>query len=400
MRTDLLLLCHRIPFPPDKGDKIRSYHWLTALAQEYSVHLVAFVDDPADLAHVSVLQALCKTCRLFLLNRRWAIARSARGLWTGDALSLPYYQDHRIALWLAELKRTFRIDTVLVYSSAVAPYVMSAAWSGSRRVIDFVDVDSDKWMQYANSRVGPSRWFFRREGRRLATFEGLVSRTFDLSLLVSPQEVALFRAHQGGGGLVDHVSNGVDSQFFAPARDRPSPYGRGGPVAVFTGAMDYWANSDAVTWFAATVWPVVRRARPDARFFVVGANPTPDVMALGASGVVVTGRVPDVRPYLQHAAVVVAPLRIARGIQNKVLEGLAMARPVVLTDKALEGIEAGQCADLRVADTSAGLAARVLEAFDQGDGSVGEAGRELVVRHYSWEQHSRRFLQLVRGHAA
>jgi polysaccharide biosynthesis protein PslH len=276
---------------------------------------------------------------------------------------------------------------------------MSAAWGSSRRVIDFGDIDSDKWTQYANNQVGLSGWLYRREGRRLEVFEGLGSRTFDLSLLVSPEEVALFRDNHGASaGSVDYVSNGVDSRYFAPASDRVSPYGGAGPVAVFTGAMDYWANADAVTWFAAEVWPKVRKVRPGARFFVVGANPARDVIALGGNGIVVTGRVPDVRPYLQYAAVVVAPLRIARGIQNKVLEGMAMARPVVLTGKALEGIAADSCKDLLVANTVEGFAAGVLKAFDDDSRSVGAAARELVVGHYSWDYHSGRFLKLVRGH--
>jgi sugar transferase (PEP-CTERM/EpsH1 system associated) len=397
-RPDLLFLCHRIPFPPDKGDKIRSYRWLIALGEHYKVHLVAFVDDPQDWIYEPLVQAMCRSCRLIQMNRRLAALRSGLGMLTGEALSLPYYQDRRVWRWLDHLQRTYPICNVLVYSSAMAPYVMGDVWRATRRVIDLVDVDSDKWRQYAANRKGVVRWLYRREAKRLARFEALVSRRFDLTLLVSPSEVSIFQGdHDGDLGRVDYVSNGVDHEYFAPVTGRPSPYSGGGPVAVFTGAMDYWANADAVSWFVAEVWPLVRAKRQDARLFIVGSNPNREVAALGGADVIVTGRVPDIRPYLQYADVVVAPLRIARGIQNKVLEGMAMARPVIVTGKALEGIDAVSGRDLLVADSTEELAGRVLQALAGGLADVGRAARELVVKRYSWNHHSDRLLRFVAG---
>ena len=397
-RPHVLLLCHRVPFPPDKGDKIRSYRWLKALCTEYDVHLVAFVDDPHDLQHESYLQAICRTCRLFDLDRRRATLRSVRGLLTGSPLTLPYYRDIRVEQWLSQLRQSFPIATVVIYSAAMAQYVLGDRWRDARRAIDFVDVDSDKWMQYAMSRVGPMRWLYLREAKSLARFEGLASRTLDISLFVSGREAAAFERVQGRDcGRVGFVNNGVDYEYFSLDPLRPSPYPDGRATVAFTGAMDYWANIDAVSWFAGNIWPVVRRVRPDTLFFIVGSKPTKEVKKLAGNGIVVTGRVPDVRPYLQHANVVVAPLRIARGIQNKVLEGMAMARPVVVTGKALEGIDAVPGLHLLVADAAEDFSRQVIDVLGECFPDVGPAAREFVARHYSWDKHSARFLGLVRG---
>jgi sugar transferase (PEP-CTERM/EpsH1 system associated) len=397
-RPDILFLCHRIPFPPDKGDKIRSYRWLKALSSEYHVHLVAFVDDVDDWRHRDRVQSLCRTCRLVSLSRTWGTLRSARGLGTGSALTLPYYQDRQVGLWLAELMRGYPIEMVFVYSAAMAPYVLGGDWERMRRVIDFVDVDSDKWRQYAAGCRGLMRWLYRREAERLERFEGLVSRRFDLSLLVSDPEMALFeRSQEGTAGRLGSVSNGVDDEYFSPDPSRRSPYAAGGPVVVFTGAMDYWANVDAVCWFVAEVWPLVLTVQGDARFVVVGSKPAKEVKALAGDAVTVTGRVADVRPYLQYADAVVAPLRVARGIQNKVLEGMAMGRPMVVTGKALEGIDAVAGQHVLVGDSAMEFAARVLDVLTGASGRLGEAGQTLVSERYSWDRHSERFLGFVRG---
>jgi sugar transferase (PEP-CTERM/EpsH1 system associated) len=294
--------------------------------------------------------------------------------------------------------RSYPIERVFVYSAAMAPYVLGSDWQSLRRVIDFVDVDSDKWRQYSASRRGLMRWLYRREAERLERFEGLVAGRFDLSLVVSYPEMALFeQAQKHELGKLGFVSNGVDHGYFAVDASRPSPYTAGGPVVVFTGAMDYWANVDAVCWFAAEVWPRVLAARQDARFVVVGSRPAKEVRALAGSGVIVTGRVPDVRPYLQHAEVVVAPLRVARGIQNKVLEGMAMGRPVVVTGRALEGIDAAAGRHVLVGDTATEFAARVVDVLTGAWGGLGEAGRALVAERYSWDCHSERLLGFVRG---
>ncbi len=397
-RPHLLMLCHRIPYPPDKGDKIRSFHWLRALAECFRVHLGAFVDDPADWQHAATLDGLCAS-RLLLPLPRWsATLRSLSGFLESSALTLTYYRDRRMLRWVRGLGAAHQIRHVLVYSSAMGQYIDDAGWSAARRVIDFVDVDSDKWRQYAQTRRWPASWLYRREARRLAHAEACLARSSDAALLVSEFEAQLFRTQVGGlGDRISGVPNGVDTEYFRPEAGRPSPFPAGREAVVFTGAMDYWANVDAVLWFIREVWPRVRVERPRALLGIVGARPTPAVKALGGPAILVTGRVPDVRPFLQHAAVVVAPMRVARGIQNKVLEGMAMARPVVTTSKGLEGIAATAGRHLLVSDESASFADTVVKVLREGDSGVGGRARTFVESRYTWASATDALVAVIRG---
>jgi sugar transferase (PEP-CTERM/EpsH1 system associated) len=388
----LLFLCHRIPYPPNKGDKIRSYHLLRHLAGDYRVHLGAFVDDPTDWEHADHLRSLCEECLFLPLHPLLGRLRSLTGLLRGEALTLPYYRSADMEQWVRQTCRDHRVERIVVYSSAMAQYVLGDAFGGIRRVIDFVDVDSDKWCQYADSKPAHSAWIYRREARRLLGYDLSVARAFDVSVFVSRDEAALFRRLAGDAPpRVDHMVNGVDTDYFSPEIDLPCPYPSGRPVVVFTGAMDYWANVDAVGWFCRNVLPSLTARYPQLQFYIVGTHPSDEVKRLAGDRVVVTGAVPDVRPYLRHASVVVAPMRIARGIQNKVLEGLSMARPVVTTAKGLEGIDAVPGEHLLVADEADAFAGRVSDIL-VGDGAdLGSAGREFVCRANSWAASLARF---------
>jgi sugar transferase (PEP-CTERM/EpsH1 system associated) len=382
---DLLFLAHRIPYPPSKGEKIRGWHFLRHLAGTRRVHLGCFVDDDPDWAHVPFLKELVgESCFLPLRGAR-ALARSLPALVTGRPLTLPYYYDRRMARWIRGLRQD-RPMTVFVYSSSMAQYVATDA--GSPRIIDFVDVDSQKWRDYSERRRWPMSAVYRREGRTLLAAERRIAREFDASIFVSEAEAALFRqlapesAHR-----VSAVSMGVDTERFSPDADCPDPYDGAGPSTLcFTGMMDYWPNVDAVTWFAHSVFPRIRRARPTARFWIVGANPSRAVQQLADEpGVVVTGRVPDTRPYLAHATAVVAPLRIARGVQNKVLEAMAMGRPVIASAQAFEGLRVEAERDLIVARSSDEFVRAVERVWDgRLVGTLGVSARHTVQTHYDW----------------
>ncbi|AUB83206.1 TIGR03087 family PEP-CTERM/XrtA system glycosyltransferase [Candidatus Thiodictyon syntrophicum] len=397
-RPHLLFLCHRIPYPPEKGDKIRSYHWWAALVERFRVHLGAFIDDPADWVHVEKLQAQCASSLFVPLPRSLASLRSLSGLWRGTALTLPYYRDARMTRWVEAQRTTSDIGYVLVFSSAMGQYVQGGCWSRARRVMDFVDLDSDKWQQYVQTRPWPTNWVYRREALRLAQAEEGLARTFAASLFVSEPEAALFRKRVAAlGARVHAIRNGVDTAYFRPAAGCASPFPVDCEPVVFTGAMDYWANVDAVLWFIREVWPRVRAQRPRALFAIVGSRPSPALVALGCGDIVVTGRVPDVRPYLQAAVAVVAPMRVARGIQNKVLEGMAMAKPVVVTSKALEGIAAVAQRDLLLADEPGAFADAVLAVLGAGDEGLGSRARRLVEREYDWAVSTQQLIALLLG---
>jgi polysaccharide biosynthesis protein PslH len=383
--ADVLFLAQRIPFPPVKGDKIRSANVLKHLAARHRVFCGAFVDDPEDWRHAEALKPWCADLCLVPLDRRRATLRSLAGLATGQALTVPYYRDARLAAWVAAVLRDHHPASAYLFSSAMAQYVVGRPDRPPRVIMDFVDVDSQKWSAYAQTRRWPLSWVYRREAAALLRHDRAVAAQVEASLLVSPAEAALFRrlAPEAAERTVA-MTNGVDTAFFDPAPPCPSPFAAGPPV-VFTGAMDYWPNIDAVTWFAREVLPILRR-EVAVDFIIVGANPPPAVLSLRTQeGVLVTGRVPDVRPYLAHAAAVVAPLGIARGIQNKVLEAMAMARPVVVTPEALEGISARPGVELLLAAREPdAFAAATAAALASGSDAMGRAARELVCRAYSW----------------
>ncbi|HHM06085.1 MAG TPA: TIGR03087 family PEP-CTERM/XrtA system glycosyltransferase [Gammaproteobacteria bacterium] len=397
MNKDLLFLCHRIPYPPNKGDKVRSFNILKQLARDYRVHLGAFIDDEADWRYVDEVARHCgETCFLRVDARR-ARLRSLPYLLSRRPLSLPYYRDAAMARWVSGMLARFDMARVFVYSGAMAQYVCGRKYSRLHRVIDLVDVDSEKWRQYAARHRWPMSWVYRREGETLLAFERRVAAAFDATVLVSGAEADLFKKLAPEARHVEGIHNGVDTDYFSPARDYTNPYPLAGEPIVFTGAMDYWANVDAVSWFARDILPRVVAKRPEARFYIVGARPSPAVLDLRRlSGVMVVGAVHDIRPYLAHARVVVAPLRIARGIQNKVLEAMAMARPVVATPDALDGLHVEAGREVAAAGRAAGFAAAVTKILAAADSdSMGAQARHRVEEDYSWEQNLQRLKTLL-----
>ena len=282
-KPPLLFLCHRIPYPPNKGDKIRSFHLLHHLSQHFDIYLATFVDDPEDWPWVPEVEKFCVQSVFLGLNPTAARLRSLTGLVRGKVLSLPYYHNAEMHTWVHSKVAEHGISHVLVFSAAMAQYALDPALAFARKVIDFVDVDSDKWQQYALQKRWPMSWIYRREGELLLEFEREVAREFDAGLFVSSSEADMFRqlapesAHKVG-----FYNNGVNTTYFAPDTALPNPYAPGVEVLVFTGAMDYWPNVDAVSWFAREVFPLLLVHYPDLEFFIVGSSPSAAVTQLGA----------------------------------------------------------------------------------------------------------------------
>ncbi|WP_298090980.1 TIGR03087 family PEP-CTERM/XrtA system glycosyltransferase [uncultured Sphingomonas sp.] len=371
---DLLFLAHRAPFPPDRGDKIRSFHILSHLATRARVHLCAFADDPADRVVLPDLAKRLASCRI--VPRTKSTPRAGlEALASGRPLSLTAFADRRMTEVVADVMHAHPIAATYVFSGQMAPY----APQGVPVTMDMVDVDSAKFAQLAEDVRGPMAWVYAREARLLGAFERSVAAHASATLFVSEAEAALFRAG-GGDGRIVAVENGIDAAAYDPALCRP--VATAAETILFTGQMDYRPNVEAVTWFADHVLPIVRRSRPAAQFVIVGRAPVAAVTRLGArDGVVVTGTVPDVRGWLAAARVCVAPLRLARGIQNKVLEAMAMARPVVATPAAAEGIDHG--GTIAVADAPEAFAAAVIAALD-GPTDRPEARAQVLAR-YDWD---------------
>ena len=397
-REPLLLLCHRIPYPPNKGDKIRAWHLLKFLAQRYRIYLGAFVDDEEDWVYAPVLNQVCEATCFIPLKPSGARLRSLEGLLRGCALSLPYYRSKKLKHWVSSVCEQQAIRRRVVFSSAMGQF-LSHPVAGARTVVDFVDVDSDKWRQYAAERRGLSAWVYGREARLLEQYERTLAGQADASLFVSSAEAEFFRGvvgHQASS--VGFYSNGVDAAYFDPAAVDGGEHGGNAPELVFTGAMDYWPNVDAVCWFAEEVLPVLRKSWPELRFTIVGGKPSPAVLHLRTlPGVEVTGRVPDVRPYLARCTAAVAPMRVARGIQNKVLEAMAMGRPVLTSAMGLEGIGAENERSVLIANEAEEYVSHMDNLMKGLHGQLGTRARQLVLDEFSWDRCLAPVVQILEG---
>jgi polysaccharide biosynthesis protein PslH len=381
---DILFIAHRIPYPPDRGDKIRSWHMLKALTQHASVHVAALVDEERDWRYSDVLEGVADT--VILEPRNLSKARAAlSGLVTGQSASVRAFANSALRRRITHLLATRPIKSIFVYSGQMAQYVPKNL-GGRRFVMDFVDMDSAKFKSYADQSSGLSAFAMRQEAARLFKFERETAARADKCLFVSEAEAQLFRDHTGlGRDKVDMIENGIDLDRFDPAIGFDPVVEKTGPLAVFTGQMDYRPNIEAVSAFARETLPLIRTKRSDAQFAIVGRAPTDEVKALAAlPGVIVTGEVADTRDWLAAADAVVAPLKLARGIQNKVLEAMAMARPVIVSPAAAEGIDA---AEFVVASTPQEEADAVLAllADPARAHALGEASRARMVARYSWD---------------
>lgn len=381
-KIPLLFLCHRIPFPPNKGDKIRSFNILKELSKRFTIYLASFVDDPYDWQYAGKLDDYCEEVFLLNQNKTKCKIKGLGAFVTGKSISEHYYASPKMQQWVDQTISRKQITQVFVYSSAMAIYSQQHV-SNIHQVIDFVDVDSDKWRQYAENKTGIAKWVYAREHKKLQSFENKVAEQSVYSLFVSDPEAKLFK-QQLPEKLRDRVQgmlNGVDVDFFSPNAEMNDIKETSLDV-VFTGAMDYWANVDAVVWFAEKVWPLVLETKPEATFYIVGGNPTSQVNALnGKLGITVTGRVEDVRPYIHNASVSVAPLQIARGIQNKIIEAMSMAKPVIATSLAIEGIHAST-PNIRITDDASEFSKLVCDYIEQPKNAP--ENRQWIIENLKW----------------
>lgn len=393
---DILYLTHRIPYPPNKGDKIRSYHLLKHLSQNYRVHLGTFIDDKDDWKYVDKVKSLCAETYFANLNPLIARLHCLPALFNNDPLTLAFYKNKQFQAWVNTLINAKPIRKTLIFSAAMAQFTRHH--SSLHRVIDLVDIDSDKWRQYAETKSWPQSWVYQRESKLLLDYERKIAHEFDSTCFVSEKEANIFKQlAPEDAKKVTYFNNGVDTDFFTPDREYDNPYPDQAEIIVFTGAMDYWANIDAVEWFAKEIFPKISASRPNVQFYIVGSRPSAQVKALSSlPNITVTGFVEETRPYLAHASLVVAPLRIARGIQNKVLEAMSMGKVVITSPQALEGISAIPEKELFVATDENAFAQQIMASLQSSaTATIGQAARSCILSNYSWGNNLLRIDQLL-----
>lgn len=378
----ILYIAHRVPYPPDKGEKIRAFHQITHLARTHEVHLACMVSDKSDLQHIDPLRRHCTSVDFEFRSRFVGKSLALTALLTSKPLSAAYFYSRNLRHKIATRLGAGGFDVIVVSSSGMAGHVFRVP--GPPRIMDFVDADSEKWRQYAEHHRAPMSWVYRTEANRLARWEETIATSFNHSIVVTEKEAKVLRK-RAGDRPVTVIPNGVDLDYFS---SNGSQREIEEPCIVFTGVMSYFPNVDAVCYFAAEVFPLVREALPTARFCIVGRDPVKRVTELGKlRNITVTGTVVDVRPYLGRAAIAVAPLRIARGMQNKVLEAMSMGLPVVTTPGVLEGLQATPSDGIQVAGNATDFAREVIALLQNPAlrAQCSSRARRYVERRHRWE---------------
>lgn len=381
---NILYLCHRLPYPPDKGDKIRSFHQIEYLSRSHRLHVGCMIDAEEDRAHVAGLRPYCASLDAVWRGAAGARLRAARALLGSESLSVAAFRSTDLARKVDGRMKTEPIDAAIVFSSVMAQYLPPG--TGIPTIVDYVDVDSEKWRVYSEMKPWPLSWLYRTEAGRLQRYERKLAGTHDESVFVAEKEAELFqRAVEGVHARA--IPNGVDLDYFRRKEGKGTADSQS---VVFVGMMDYFPNIDAVSYFAEEIFPLVLERLPAAVFRIVGRNPSKRVRDLGRLGnVEVVGPVADVRPYLAQAALSVAPFRIARGLQNKILEAMSMQVPVVGTTTAFQGIAAGAEDGIRIEDLPRSFASAVTDFLRDPAMrlAAGRKGRRFVEQHHRWEDH-------------
>ena len=388
---EILFLSHRIPFPPDRGDKIRSHHIVKRLARIAPVHIGTFADDDMDMAEEVELATLARSYRLVRRSKPVVLA-GLQALASRQPICLPAFHDPAISAYVAEVLANHPISAIYVFSGQMGQYV-PADFAG-RVVCDFVDVDSAKFAAYMAKRRGFMRWVYGREAEKLRWEEARLAGRADISLLISDAEAALFADRLSPAELgqadIRVLGNGIDSVLFDPVMVDAEPRLLEFPAGrlIFTGQMDYAPNVEAALRVADRILPLIRRHVPEASFHIVGRNPAAPLRERnGIGGCHVWGRVDDIKPWLKGADLAMVPLDVARGVQNKVLEAMAMGKPVVLTSGAATGIGAVSGDQFAIADSDEALAEAAIDLLtDHRRARIkGLAARRFVMDHASWQ---------------
>lgn len=381
----ILYLVHRIPYPPNKGDKLRSFHFLQHLAKKNEVFLGTFADTLEDMAYLPKLSEYCTGINVLPLSPHIAKLRSLNGILAGDPLTIRYFRDAAMQHWVNQTIKIQKIDAAIIFCSGMAQYVEHC-----QRLpvfVDLVDVDSDKWRVYASKRDWPMRWIYDREARTLLAYERKIAARSVRTFLVTDEERSLFATLAPESTIrLEVMPNGVDTDYFDPNQEFPNPYPDDVLPIVFTGTMDYWINIEGGIWFIQNVLPRLLNAYPNLKLYVVGRNPTPELTKLASDHVVVTGAVDDVRPYIRHAKASIAPIKTSRGVQNKVLESMAMARPTIADASCSDAIKQCGAQELIIAssiDDYLGAIEKCLEDTEFSD-VLGKNARARILADYNW----------------
>lgn len=379
----ILFISQRLPYPPIRGDKIRGFNLLRGLSKQHDVSVVSFIRTDTEMIDVETLRQYCTSVDVCMLSEWESKLNACLGVFSTKPLTLSWYYSKQLQNIVQKKIRDEKFDLLFVICSSMAQYVFDN--DSIPKVIDLVDVDSEKWIQYANRTCFPYSWVYSLEAKRLRRYEKDINRVFNNCLVVTPEEKKIFSLFSLYSDKIITISNGVDEEYFKPIEEEYVPN-----TIVFTGAMDYFPNIDAMIFFCKEILPLVKEKMPEVILYIVGSSPTQEVQRLANNkDIIVTGYVDDTRPYIGKSAVCVVPLRVAQGVQNKILEAMVMGTPVVTTSfgfKGIEGSENGK--DIVVADDKDKFAEKVIEILQNKAlrDHLSQNGKQLIKQRYDWKK--------------
>ncbi|MGC1818401.1 MAG: TIGR03087 family PEP-CTERM/XrtA system glycosyltransferase [Casimicrobiaceae bacterium] len=386
----ILCVTHRFPYPPDSGSKIRAFNMIRHLHAEHAVTVASIVRSDQEQMEGRGLDAWCSRYEMARVRTAVQVARMIASVPTPGTASSAYFHSADLARRIRRALAAESFDLVLVHSSSVAHYV--AHVEGIPKILDFCDMDSQKWLEYSSFKPFPVSLGYRLEGVKLVAEEKRLARQFTVCTTATRAELETLVRYRTGT-TADWFPNGVDTSYFSPGEEPCDP-----DLIGFVGRMDYYPNEKCVLEFCRAAFPLIRERRPGAKFVIIGAEPTAAVRRLGKlPGVTVTGSVPDVRPWLRRSAAMIAPLEIARGTQNKILEAMASGVPVVTSSAAAGGVDAVPGVHFLVADSAAEIATATLELMGsaQRRDEFARAGRARVLSHHAWDTSMRRLDRII-----
>ena len=388
---NILYLCHRFPYPPKRGGKIRPFNMIRHLqAAGHQVTVCSLVRSAPEAEVGRGIAPYCTAFEMALVSEPTQWARMILRLPLATPSSMGYFYSAELARKVQHLLATQRWDLVFVHCSSVAQYVEHV--TDIPKILDFGDMDSQKWLEYANYKSFPLSLGYTLEGTKMLRAEKRLARRFDLCTATTRAEWRTLEDY-ATGAATDWFPNGVDADFFSPTDGLYEP-----DTISFIGRMDYYPNQECMARFCKEVWPLLRARRPAMKLLIVGADPSPPMRALGElPGVTVTGSVPDVRPHIRASALMVAPLAIARGTQNKILEAMAMGVPVVTSRAAAGGVDADAESHFLVADSAADIALAVLRIVENPAerARLALAGRARMLSHHAWPRSMQRLDAII-----
>jgi polysaccharide biosynthesis protein PslH len=388
----IIYLTHRMPYPPDKGDRIRNFYVLREIAKSARVWLATLADESVEPTQLQALNKLCERVEVVPVSGKVKWARSGLSWLSGRSLSEGLFHEPALDVVLKRWIGEVAFEASLVSASSLTPYQKRNGLEQIPAFVDLVDVDSQKWLDFAASSGPPKRWIYQSEGNRVRKLEREIADWAAGVFLVSPAETELYNSFTKAGAATA-ATNGVNLEYYRPQPEVPTT-----PALAFVGALDYFPNIDAAVWFAHEIWPRVFAENPQSEFRVIGRKPVPAVLELARlPGVNVVGQVPDVRPHVASAEIAICPIRVARGLQNKVLEAMAMAKPTVAAPPAVAALRNATDKDLlspATADQWVSTLNKLL-ADKAHQAELGAAGRRYVEEHHHWDRCLKPFVETM-----